>query len=240
MIKFFCFIFIFFNINQSFAILLKAADFRTEKAFLIGGISQGDYTGGDSFYSVEFKTIPRLYGLQYRNGTNNRFWELTALSGSFLLKGEPYKTFSALVSYSYQIKSIKIKKSEFFIGPTLRNLSFSRIHSDDGVNTISKDISQLSLGVVFSYQKRINLSRMLYAQTTLDIPVIASEVFSPDGNKLINYGIKTGFMTDLDWNISFAQEIQYRVDQSSTMNEQQVTTSNIKELSLFSSIIYGF
>ncbi len=217
---------------------LTYLDLTTSRFGLQVGFSRGTYLSKETNYAVDFQTTPTVYGVLYRRGTRNRILDLSAAMTDFTVRGSVKQSVDGFASYSYRISAPNVSRTDFFAGFSLRSLSFPRVHSSDGVNLTTLNVTQLSPGILLSGQKRFDHKITMYSQFFFDLPVFATRKSASSANEL-GIGATGGLLFGQFWPLSFGGQLQYRLDQSTTFDDSNRIHVRMEELSLLLNTTYA-
>ncbi|MBC7743211.1 MAG: hypothetical protein H7061_13510 [Bdellovibrionaceae bacterium] len=215
-------------------------DLRMKRFGFFTGVGRGEYKGSDPYYDVKFATTPSIYGLTLAGGKFSRLWSFTATRSNFYLQNRDRITFSTMATYSIRLGQINEKQNYFFLGTSLRTLSFSRELSIDGEILYSTPVTMLLPGILLTYQHHITKGSLIFSQLIVDFPVYYTVLANPDQSNQVNARLNIGALVELSQHWSFHAESQLSMNRSSTMNGPDKTFHTLYEGSLLTGLFYLF
>ncbi len=219
---------------------LPGIDLRFKRLEFQAGLANGQYMATDPYYTVSFKTTPSVFSLGLYGGNFNHIWSLSATRGSFFLQNRPRQSFVTLATYSTRLGMVNEHQNYWFFGATARSYTYSRDLTIDGTTLDSAYATQISPGMVLTYQHHLNRSVLLFTQLMLDIPVYSTMTPTSDQYSQVGGSFNNGILAELSQHTGVGAELQIRQDRSSTFNGVDKTYSSTVEGTLLFKISYIF
>ena len=201
------------------------------------GISRGSYQSIDGVYNIGFDTTPTILGIRYQAGKNNRITSANFLLKDFVLLGSVNQSMSFQYNYMFQLNKPSSRPLDYFAGPSARILQFPLVRSADGVNITKENSTSLNPGASFLLQYKMNLSWFLFAEATLDLPVVGSS--SPDlGLDQLNTNIRIGGIYTIYWPFGVSGEFNYQSNKISFTDNGSKFSTTVSGISYIAYLYY--
>ncbi|MBC7457080.1 MAG: hypothetical protein H7235_02290 [Bdellovibrionaceae bacterium] len=249
--KFICrFFFLVFSFS-TFSGVAKSEELKKTRVGISVGNTQLLATNGDRFYTLDYKANVFVWGADFSQETTDAIISVSSLISNYKVREQPRQTSISKLTYLFRFKP-KFRHSEFLIGPLLEAFSFPRELTTDGINIDSESITQYGPGFTFVLKLLTSRNSFWTLQGSSYFPLIASTTSAPADPKNICYSVQTGFafgpfkqpfkqpFRQSFKYVTYAADVQYRFDTSSTLNSLETTKTQIKSYTLKANVSYEF